>query len=89
MLKEGFMETLVSVYSEHVENRNFRRTLETTLSRISREKFPEYFDVQLEEETVPSLLELSLRAVVDKKVSVLIISYLHPGPTLWRSIPSR
>jgi hypothetical protein len=68
MIKEGFVEKLASVYSEHYENKNFRRQMESTFGRISREKFPEYVEVRPAEERVPSLLELAARTVVDKEV---------------------
>jgi hypothetical protein len=68
MVKEGFVEKLVSLYSEHNENKHFRRQIESTLCRISREKFPDYEEVHTADKRVPSLLELAGRTVIDKQV---------------------
>eukprot|EP01127_Copromyxa_protea_P004237 TRINITY_DN1412_c0_g1_i5.p1 TRINITY_DN1412_c0_g1~~TRINITY_DN1412_c0_g1_i5.p1 ORF type:complete len:590 (+),score=85.45 TRINITY_DN1412_c0_g1_i5:72-1841(+) len=68
MIKEGFVEKLASVYSEHYYNKTFRRQMESTFCRISREKFPVYVESHPQEERVPSLLELAARTVVDKNV---------------------
>lgn len=76
MTKEGLVDTFVSVFAEHHENKAFKKQMETTFGRISREKIPEYFEIP--EDRVPSLQEFASRTVVSQKVLVIVIhAYLY------------
>jgi len=68
MIKEGLIDHLVPLFSLHKSNKTFHKQLETAVTRISREKIPEY--LYSPEEQVPSLLELSARVIVDHNVPV-------------------
>jgi hypothetical protein len=68
MIKEGLIDHLVPLFSLHKTNKTFHKQLDAAVTRISREKIPEY--QYSPEEQVPNMMEFAARVIVNQNVYV-------------------